>query len=115
MCANSWVLTLTPLLQIRAMLICNPTNPHGRTHSRQTLLEYCLFAEKHDLHLVSDEIYGLSVYDNPGYADALPFTSMLNLDVEKETGTKFDRSRLHVVHGASKGEFGRCCLRLERS
>jgi DNA-binding transcriptional MocR family regulator len=84
------------------MLICNPTNPHGRTHSRRTLLDYCLFAEKHDLHLVSDEIYGLSVYDNPAYRDALPFTSMLSLDVEKETGVKFDKSRLHVVHGMSK-------------
>ena len=77
------------------MLICNPTNPHGRTHSRQTLLDYCMFAEKHDLHLVSDEIYGLSVYDNPKYTDALPFTSMLSLDVKKETGVNFDKSRLH--------------------
>ena len=28
------------------------------------LLAYALFAEKHDLHLVSDEVYALSVFDN---------------------------------------------------
>lgn len=81
--------------QIRAMIICNPTNPLGKTYSRQTLLEYALFAEKHNLHLVSDEIYGLSVYNNPDFEEAEPFTSMLSLDVEKETGVRFDKSRLH--------------------
>jgi hypothetical protein len=29
------------------------------------LLDYALFAEKHDIHLISDEIYALSVWDNP--------------------------------------------------
>lgn len=77
------------------MLVCNPTNPHGRTHSRQTLLAYCLFAQKHGLHLVSDEIYALSTYDNADWPGAEPFTSMLSLDIEKETGVKFDKSRLH--------------------
>lgn len=70
--------------------------------SRSTLLEYCRFAEEHDLHLVSDEIYGLSVFDNPAFPAALPFTSMLSLDVEKELGIRFDRAR---VHGESRKTF----------
>jgi hypothetical protein len=36
----------------------------GITVSRSTLIGYCKFAQKHDLHLVSDEIYAMSVYEN---------------------------------------------------
>ena len=34
------------------------------TVSREMLLAYCRFAEKHDLHLISDEVYALSVFQN---------------------------------------------------
>ena len=34
--------------------------------SLSTLRGYCDFAQKHDLHLVSDEIYAMSVYENKG-------------------------------------------------
>ena len=44
--------------------MCNPQNPLGRTYPRETLLEYARFCEENDLHLVSDEIYALSVYEN---------------------------------------------------
>jgi len=39
-------------------------------HSRETLLAYATFCEENDLHLVSDEIYAMSVYDNPSAWDA---------------------------------------------
>lgn len=42
----------------------NPHNPLGRPYPRETLLAYARFCEERDLHLVSDEIYGMSVYDN---------------------------------------------------
>lgn len=48
------------------MLITNPHNPLGTTVSRSTLRGYCDFAQKYDLHLVSDEIYAMSVYENKG-------------------------------------------------
>ena len=51
-------------VQVRAMLVCNPHNPLGTTVSRSTLAGYCRFAQKHDLHLVSDEIYAMSIYEN---------------------------------------------------
>lgn len=44
----------------------------------------------------------MSVYENPDFPHALPFTSMLSLDVEEELGIAFDRARLHVVYGMSK-------------
>ncbi|GMK59407.1 hypothetical protein CspeluHIS016_0800130 [Cutaneotrichosporon spelunceum] len=93
---------------VRAVILCNPHNPLGRTYSRETLLAYARFCEERDLHLVSDEIYAMSVWDNDAFPQALPFTSMLSLDVEKEVnaladeGFTFDRARLHVVYGMSK-------------
>lgn len=51
-------------------IVCNPQNPLGRTYSRETLLAYATFCEENDLHLVSDEIYAMSVYDNPSAWDA---------------------------------------------
>lgn len=48
------------------MIVCNPQNPLGRTYSRETLLAYARFCEERDLHLVSDEIYAMSVYENTG-------------------------------------------------
>lgn len=36
------------------------------SESRDTLLNYCRFAETHDLHLVVDEVYGMSVFSTGG-------------------------------------------------
>ncbi|RSH90670.1 hypothetical protein EHS25_001275 [Saitozyma podzolica] len=88
--------------RVRAVILCNPQNPLGRTYPRDTLLAYARFCEERDLHLVSDEIYAMSVYENKSFPDAAPFTSMLSLDVEKELGMEFDKARLHVVYGMSK-------------
>ncbi|ORY25180.1 pyridoxal phosphate-dependent transferase [Naematelia encephala] len=87
---------------VRAVIVCNPQNPLGRTYPRSTLLAYAKFCEEKDLHLVSDEIYAMSVYPNTSFPDAVPFTSMMSLDVEKELGIRFDKARLHVVYGMSK-------------
>ncbi|KAK8845419.1 hypothetical protein IAR55_006132 [Kwoniella newhampshirensis] len=89
-------------ITVRAVIVCNPQNPLGRTYPRSTLLAYAKFCEEKDLHLVSDEIYALSVYENKDFPDAVPFTSMMSIDVEKELGMAFDKARLHVVYGMSK-------------
>ncbi|WWC85745.1 uncharacterized protein L201_000611 [Kwoniella dendrophila CBS 6074] len=89
-------------IRVRAIIVCNPQNPLGRTYPRSTLLAYAKFCEEKDLHLVSDEIYALSVYDNKDFPQALPFTSIMSLDYEKELGIPFDKARVHVVYGMSK-------------
>lgn len=58
----SITIDIWPLDQI----VCNPQNPLGRTYPRETLLAYAKFCQNKDLHLVSDEIYALSVYENKG-------------------------------------------------
>ena len=67
----------------------------GQCYSKDALQAIVGFCSKHDIHLISDEIYALSVYhtDNshPG------FTSALSIDL-----TSVDRSLVHVLYGFSK-------------
>jgi aminotransferase len=51
---------ITP--QTKAILIGFPSNPTGAVASRETLLEIAALAEKHDLLVISDEIYDRLVY-----------------------------------------------------
>ncbi len=46
----------------RAILISYPSNPTGAVASRETLLEVARIARKHDLLVISDEIYDRLVY-----------------------------------------------------
>lgn len=34
--------------------------------------------------------------------NALPYTSMLNIDLDNELGPSFNKKRVHVIHGMSK-------------
>ena len=51
---------ITP--KTKAILISFPNNPTGAVASRETLLEIAKIAEKHDLIVLSDEIYDRLVY-----------------------------------------------------
>lgn len=55
------------------------------------------FCEKHELHLISDEVYALSVHTND--AKDLPnFTSVLSFDLKG----LMNEDHLHVLYGMSK-------------
>jgi len=43
---------------VRAILVNNPSNPTGAVYSEQHLMEICQLAEKYQIPIVSDEIYG---------------------------------------------------------
>ena len=67
--------------------------PAGRryiTHIMRT-------CESKEIHLISDEIYGLSVYKEDGYRSD-PFTSVLSID----PSGLINQARLHVLYGLSK-------------
>lgn len=51
-------------LQVRGIVLCNPHNPTGRVVPRSIVLGYCSFAQRHDLQLISDEIYAQSVFSS---------------------------------------------------
>jgi aspartate/methionine/tyrosine aminotransferase len=58
-------------------------------------MELC---QKYNIHLVSDEIYALSVWHNPENPNAVPFTSVLEID----TKDIIDPQLVHVLWGLSK-------------
>ena len=49
----------------RAILICNPSNPTGTIYSREELLRLTDIVKRHNLFLLSDEVYREFAYDTP--------------------------------------------------
>ncbi|MCF7845241.1 MAG: pyridoxal phosphate-dependent aminotransferase [Candidatus Pacebacteria bacterium] len=47
----------------KAIFYCNPNNPTGTIYSKKQLLELAELAEKHNLFLISDEVYKDFIYD----------------------------------------------------
>lgn len=59
------------------MIVLNsPSNPTGRVMDRQTMGKLCEFVKKHDLLLVSDEVYEHLVYDGIPFCSPLMFDGM---------------------------------------
>ncbi len=56
----------------RAIVVINPNNPSGAVYGRQTLREIVSLAERHDLILLSDEIYDQMVYDDAEFIPLAP-------------------------------------------
>ncbi len=53
----------------RAILICNPGNPTGTQYSKESILAIGEIARKHDLFLISDEVYREFCYtDEPHFS-----------------------------------------------
>ena len=89
-------------IKTKAVILCNPHNPLGRLYPEKTLIEYCKFCEKHDLQLICDEIYALSVFASPDIPYPQPFVSALSLDLESHG---VNPCRVHVLYSMSK-DFG---------
>ncbi|KAF8624618.1 hypothetical protein AX15_005773 [Amanita polypyramis BW_CC] len=85
--------------RIKAVILCNPHNPLGRPYPRNVIIEYCKFCEKHNLHLICDEVYALSVFSSRDIPDPEPFVSALSIDLESN---RVNPSRVHVLYGMSK-------------
>jgi 1-aminocyclopropane-1-carboxylate synthase len=91
-------------VRIKALLIVNPSNPLGRCYPRETIVGLMRFCQRHQIHFISDEVYGCSVFKS----DDLPgFTSALSID----PAGIIDEEVCHVTYGMSK-DFGCAGLRL---
>jgi aspartate/methionine/tyrosine aminotransferase len=88
--------------------MCNPNNPLGRCYPKSVLAECLRFCQEKDIHLISDEIYALSVFDALDHTEAAPFESVLSLDLEL---VGCDLGRVHTIWSMSK-DFGCSGLRM---
>ncbi|OAG01875.1 putative acc synthase [Paraphaeosphaeria sporulosa] len=83
---------------VRAVLISNPHNPLGRCYPAETIREIARFCGRNNLHLISDEIFALSVYHNVHANNATPFVSVLGAGLDE----CIDSHLVHVMYGMSK-------------
>ncbi len=87
---------LTP--RTKLICLCNPLNPTGKVFTREELLQLAAFAEKHNLYILSDEIWSDIVFQ------PYSFTSIASLD-------KVVADRTITVTGFSKS-YGLAGMRL---
>ncbi len=59
---------ITP--KTKAILICNPNNPTGYLYSRKEMCQIRDIVRKHDLYLISDEVYREFIYTKQPYISA---------------------------------------------
>lgn len=71
------------------IVVNSPNNPSGAVYDAESLAALAELAERHDLWIISDDIYSAVRYDGA------PFTSVLHLRPEL-------RERVFIVHGVAK-------------
>uniref|UniRef100_A0A480WKY8 1-aminocyclopropane-1-carboxylate synthase-like protein 1 n=1 Tax=Sus scrofa TaxID=9823 RepID=A0A480WKY8_PIG len=86
-------------VKVKGLILINPHNPLGDVYSLGELQEYLDFAKRHELHVIVDEIYLLSVFEK-----SVEFHSVLSLERLP------DSQRTHVMWAASK-DFGMSGIR----
>ena len=91
-------------ITIKAIIVCNPNNPTGRTIPRDILRSYLDFAQQNKLHAIVDEVYALSVFRTDEAAGLSAFESVLSWEDIP------DPDRTHVVWSFSK-DFGMSGMR----
>lgn len=60
----------------RAIIICNPGNPTGYLYTREELKKLAEIALKHDIVIISDEVYREYVYDGKQQVSMLEFPEL---------------------------------------
>ncbi|MFZ6035190.1 MAG: pyridoxal phosphate-dependent aminotransferase [Patescibacteria group bacterium] len=66
---------ITP--KTKAILICNPSNPTGTVYTREEMDLLVELAKKHNLFLISDEVYREFVYDGKRHISLLEYMEAL--------------------------------------
>ncbi len=62
----------------RAILICNPGNPTGYVYSKEELIQLKELVLKHDIYLISDEVYAEYLYTEEEFTSVLSFPELEN-------------------------------------
>ncbi|KAJ7747842.1 PLP-dependent transferase [Mycena metata] len=90
-------------VKVEVLLLCNPHNPIPICCPPEVVQGYALFAEKHNLHLVVDEVFGLSTFES-AFPPAVnsKFESILSYNLP---AIGVNPARVHVLAGPTK-DFG---------
>ena len=82
----------------KGILICNPGNPTGYLYNKEELRQLKALVKKHDLFLISDEVYREFCYDG-----AVPFSCMNLQDMEEHVILIDSVSKRYSMCGARVG------------
>ncbi|GJU83413.1 1-aminocyclopropane-1-carboxylate synthase 7-like protein [Tanacetum coccineum] len=80
-------------MNVRGVLITNPSNPLGATIQRKVLEEILDFVTRKNIHLISDEIYSGSVFHSDEFISIAEILESRNYE---------DAERCHIVYSLSK-------------
>ncbi|EFJ31841.1 1-aminocyclopropane-1-carboxylate synthase [Selaginella moellendorffii] len=78
--------------KVRALLVASPSNPVGNSLRADTLKQMLEFIKSEGIHLICDEVYAGSTFDDP------EFVSIAKV---MESGD-YDKASVHIVYGISK-------------
>jgi aspartate/methionine/tyrosine aminotransferase len=95
--------------KVKALMLCHPHNPLGRCYPREVIIQLMQLCQRYQIHLISDEIYALSVFENTvdEYPAPVQFESALSINLKDIIDPKL----VHVLWGMSK-DFGANGIRL---
>nr|AFU90953.1 1-aminocyclopropane-1-carboxylate synthase [Psidium guajava] len=79
-------------INVKGVILTNPSNPLGITLSKETLTSLLSFTSENNLHMVCDEIYSATVFNSPA------FTSISEVMQE----TKCNPDLVHIIYSLSK-------------
>jgi aspartate aminotransferase len=80
----------------RVLLINSPSNPLGTVFSEDVLRRLLFFAKKHDLWVISDEVYEYFTWNEP-------HVSIASLDTDGRVFTAFSLSKTYAMTGIRVG------------
>ncbi len=55
----------------KAIMLCNPGNPTGTVYSKEEIFRVAAIAKKHNLYMISDEVYREFVYDGAKHTSVM--------------------------------------------
>ena len=85
-------------LNVKRVFITNPSNPLGTTMSHVELDKLITFVVAKNFHLISDEIFYGTVFENSSFISIIE--AVINRKLEKEKTDLW--SRVHIVYSLSK-------------
>ncbi|GMN31919.1 hypothetical protein TIFTF001_003453 [Ficus carica] len=82
-------------IRVKGLLITNPSNPLGTILDRETLRMIVRFINEKSIHLVCDEIYAATVFNQP------PFVSISEI-IAEDADIECNTDLIHIVYSLSK-------------
>ncbi len=70
------------------LLLCNPSNPTGKTFTETELLEICDICKRHDVIVVTDEVYEYLTYDGQQHISVASLPGMFERTITMSSYSK---------------------------